>query len=215
MAGFATFIWRIMLTTGTGSIFAFLVARQAYGTALLAPMFIIMSFCWGLAVFLVVQSTMYAWNGMTLPPLILQRMKNLLATFVAAVLYFTIVLHLTNASISRRTSPSNTSSCSTANSPACSGSARSWSAPCCRWRCCSTPATAAKAFWVNVAALLVIVGAFFQLYVFIIGGQAFPLDMFPGYDVKSSFMDGMPSITTARPCRKSCWRFGGSASPSP
>jgi Ni/Fe-hydrogenase subunit HybB-like protein len=56
VAGFATFIWRIMLTTGTGSIFAFLVARQAYGTALLAPMFIIMSFCWGLAVFLVVQS---------------------------------------------------------------------------------------------------------------------------------------------------------------
>jgi Ni/Fe-hydrogenase subunit HybB-like protein len=61
----ATFIWRIVLTTGTGSIFAFLVARQAYGTALLAPMFIIMSFCWGLAVFLVVQSTMYAWNGLT------------------------------------------------------------------------------------------------------------------------------------------------------
>jgi molybdopterin-containing oxidoreductase family membrane subunit len=43
---------------------------------------------------------------------------------------------------------------------------------------------------VNIAALLVVVGAYFHLYVFIIGGQAFPLDMFPGYDVKSSFMDG-------------------------
>jgi molybdopterin-containing oxidoreductase family membrane subunit len=41
-----------------------------------------------------------------------------------------------------------------------------------------------------VAAMLVIVGAFFQLYVFIIGGQAYPLDIFPGYDVKSSFYDG-------------------------
>jgi hypothetical protein len=33
--------------------------------------------------------------------------------------------------------------------------------------------------------------------------------MFPGYDVKSSFMDGMPSTITAPPCRKSSWRFGG------
>ena len=48
--GLAAFVWRIVLTTGTGSIFAFLVARQAYGTALLPPMFIVMSFAWGLAV---------------------------------------------------------------------------------------------------------------------------------------------------------------------
>ena len=40
-AGFAAFIWRLILTTGTGSLFGFLVARQAYDTALLAPMFII------------------------------------------------------------------------------------------------------------------------------------------------------------------------------
>ena len=77
-AGMATFIWRIVLTTGTGSIFAFLVARQAYGTA-----------------------------------------------------------------------------------------------------------------------LLVILGAYCQLYVFIIGGQAFPLDIFPGYDVKSSFFDGAVDHYTA------------------
>jgi molybdopterin-containing oxidoreductase family membrane subunit len=28
------------------------------------------------------------------------------------------------------------------------------------------------------------------LYVFIIGGQAFPLEIFPGYEVTSSFRDG-------------------------
>ncbi len=38
--GFAVFTWRIILTTGTGLIFAFLVARQAYGSAILPPMFI-------------------------------------------------------------------------------------------------------------------------------------------------------------------------------
>ena len=33
MTGFIAFIWRLVLTTGTGSIFGFLVAREAYNTA--------------------------------------------------------------------------------------------------------------------------------------------------------------------------------------
>ena len=60
--GLAAFVWRIVLTTGTGAIFAFLVARQAYGSALLPPLFIVMSFAWGLAVFLLVQAALYAWQ---------------------------------------------------------------------------------------------------------------------------------------------------------
>jgi molybdopterin-containing oxidoreductase family membrane subunit len=49
------------------------------------------------------------------------------------------------------------------------------------------------------AAVLVIAGAFAFLYVFIIGGQAFPLEIFPGHTVRSSFGDGaiaayMPSL---------------------
>jgi molybdopterin-containing oxidoreductase family membrane subunit len=189
-AGLATFIWRIVLTTGTGSIFAFLVARQAYGSALLAPMFIIMSFSWGLAVFLLAQSAMYAWNGMSLPPLVLQRMKNLLATFISAVLYFTIVLHLVNAYFSKNIAfeffllfDSEFASLFWVG--------QILIGTLLPLALLFHPATAARVVWVNVAALLAILGAFFQLYVFIIGGQAFPLDIFPGYDVTSSFMDGM------------------------
>jgi Ni/Fe-hydrogenase subunit HybB-like protein len=188
-AGLATFIWRIILTTGTGSIFAFLVARQAYGTALLAPMFIIMSFAWGLAVFLVVQSTMYAWNNMQLPPLILRRMKNLLATFVGAVLYFTIALHLVNAYFAKNIAFEHFILFGS------EFASMFWVGQILIGTLLPlvllfVPGTRDKVLWVNVAALLVIVGAYFQLYVFIIGGQAFPLDIFPGYDVKSSFMDG-------------------------
>ena len=195
-AGLATFVWRIVLTTGTGSIFAFLVARQAYGTALLAPMFIIMSFCWGLAVFLVVQSAMYAWNGLSLPPLVLQRMKNLLATFVAAVLYFTIVLHLVNTYFAKNIAFEYFILFDS------EFAGMFWLGQILVGTLLPlallfNPATAAKALWVNIAALLVIVGAYYQLYVFIIGGQAFPLDIFPGYDVKSSFMDGAVDHYTA------------------
>ena len=188
-AGLATFIWRVVLTSGTGSIFAFLVARQAYGTALLAPMFIIMSFSWGLAVFLVVQTTMYAWNNLQLPALILKRMKNLLATFVAAVLYFTIMLHLVNAYFAKNIAfeyfilfDSEFASMFWVG--------QILVGTLLPLALLFSPGSRDKVLWVNVAALLVILGAYYQLYVFIIGGQAFPLEIFPGYDVKSSFMDG-------------------------
>src|SRR5690606_6590184 len=39
-AGTAAFAWRFVLTTGTGCIFGFLVARAAYDAAILAPLFI-------------------------------------------------------------------------------------------------------------------------------------------------------------------------------
>ncbi|MDP2808524.1 MAG: NrfD/PsrC family molybdoenzyme membrane anchor subunit [Rhodocyclaceae bacterium] len=195
-AGLATFIWRIVMTTGTGSIFAFLIARQAYGTALLAPMFIIMSFAWGLAVFLLVQSTMYAWNGMSLPPLILKRMKNLLATFVAATLYFTAVLHLVNAYFAQHLAFEYFILFDSEFAGAfwigqvLIGSLLPLAL-------LFHPATAGRAVWVNIAALLVIIGAYFHLHVFIVGGQAFPLEIFPGYDVKSSFFDGAVDHYTA------------------
>jgi molybdopterin-containing oxidoreductase family membrane subunit len=41
-----------------------------------------------------------------------------------------------------------------------------------------------------LACALVTLGAFALLYVFIIGGQAFPLEIFPGYAVKSAYGDG-------------------------
>ena len=195
-AGFAAFTWRILLTTGTGSIFAFLIARAAYGSALLAPFFIVLSFAWGLAVFIVVQAALYYWNDMRLPPLVLKRMKNLLGVFIAATLYFTAVLHLTNAYFAKQIA---FEAFLLFNSEFASmfwigqvliGSllpmALIWSPAGQRQR------------WVTVAALLVIVGAFFQLYVFIIGGQAYPLDIFPGYDISSSFMDGVADHYTPR-----------------
>ena len=42
----------------------------------------------------------------------------------------------------------------------------------------------------TAAALLTIVGGLSFLYVFIIGGQTYPLDMFPGMEIKSTFFDG-------------------------
>jgi len=44
---------------------------------------------------------------------------------------------------------------------------------------------------IAAAAALVTIGGFAQMYVTIIGGQAFPLVLFPGREVSSSFYDGV------------------------
>ena len=54
LAGRVAFVWRLVLTTGTGSIFGFLVAREAYSSALLAPTFIVLSIVYGMADYLLV-----------------------------------------------------------------------------------------------------------------------------------------------------------------
>jgi Ni/Fe-hydrogenase subunit HybB-like protein len=61
--GTFAFLWRLALTTGTGSIFGFLVGRSAYDTAILAPMFVVMSFAYGLAIYMLVLMASFDWDG--------------------------------------------------------------------------------------------------------------------------------------------------------
>jgi len=193
--GFIVFGWRIILTTGTGLIFAFLVARQAYASALLPPMFIVMSFAWGLAVFHVVQSALYAWNGMTLDPAILKRMKNLLGIFVLGTLYMVAAYHLTNLYFAKQAGFERFI--------LSDGGIYPWMF----WGGyvllgsllpllliflpnLGKSSASEKTGSAVAASLLVILGSFALLYVFIIGGQAYPLSIFPGYETTSSFGDG-------------------------
>ena len=51
---------------------------------------------------------------------------------------------------------------------------------------------------IGIASALVVVGGLAQMYVIIIGGQAFPLEIFPGMEIISSgFMDGVPAAYSA------------------
>lgn len=187
--GFLAFFWRLALTTATGSIFGFLVARSAYGSALMAPMFIIYSFAYGLAAFLIVQGSMYAWNNLQLDARILARMKNLLAVFVGASLYFTAVMHLTGLYFAKQDAYERF--------------------------LLLDGGVYTTAFWLGqvgiggilplvliftagnsqkqviAASVLVVLGGLAQMFVTIVGGQAFPLEMFPGFAVSSSFQDGI------------------------
>ena len=94
--GLIALIWRLALTTGTGSIFGFLVARQAYDAALMAPLFIAMSLSFGLAIYILVLIGACRSDNRELGAMLLGRLGRLLGLFAAVVLYFTTIQHLTN-----------------------------------------------------------------------------------------------------------------------
>lgn len=189
-AGLLVFAWRIILTTGTGLIFAFLVARQAYASAVLPPMFIVLSFAWGLAVFLIVQSVMFSWNELELNPAIQKRLKNLLGIFIVGALYFVAAYHLTNLYFARQTAFEHFILLNGGIYPWLFWGGYVLLGSALPLLLIFHPALG-KTRCVLAASALVILGAFALLYVFIIGGQAFPLEIFSGYEViSSSFGDG-------------------------
>lgn len=189
--GFFAFLWRLALTTGTGSIFGFIVARQFYDAAIMAPMFIVMSFSFGLAFFLIFLLAAYKWTDREIGSYLVNRLQKLLGLFIAAVLFFVVVFHLANL---YATQHHGVEDFILAGNNIYSGLF---------WigyillgslvplAICYAPAFRASIGWTTAAATMVIAGGLSQMYIIIIGGQAFPLDLFPGKEVSSSFYDGV------------------------
>lgn len=191
VAGTSAFLWRLILTMGTGSIFAFIIARQAFDAAILAPTFIVFSFALGTSVFLLLLISIYCATTNELCFDIVNRLRNLLGVFVASVLFFVVIYNFTNLYATEHHGLEEFI--------LFSGS------------------TYTVIFWVGqvfmgyiiplilifahpfdkstnaliTAAILVVIGGIAQLYVLIIGGQAYPLVLFPNSEVSSSFSDGI------------------------
>lgn len=192
--GMAAFLWRLILTTGTGSIFGFIVARQGFDAALLAPTFVVMSFSYGLALFVLIVMVAYNGTSRELGDLIVGKMRNLLGVFIASVIYFLAVFHLTNLYAAEHHG---------FEAFLLAGADGGWLYATLFWIgqiiigslipliLIFHPKFSASRKMLAIACLLVILGGLFQMYVTIIGGQAYPLILFPGAEISSSFNDGI------------------------
>ena len=191
LAGLFAFIWRMALTTGTGSIFGFLVARQAYDSALLAPLFIALSLSYGLAVYLLV--LMLACHGSGRPPgdALLARFARLQAIFIAAGLYFVIVYHLTNLYFTKHHDFERFILIEGGVHTTLFWLGQVALGGVLPLVLLLHPNIGQMRLRVAASAALATGGGFAQMYVTIIGGQAFPLVLFPGRQVSSSFYDGV------------------------
>jgi molybdopterin-containing oxidoreductase family membrane subunit len=190
--GIVATVWRLALTTGTGAIFGFLVARQAYDTAFLAPMFVIMSFAYGLAIFILVLMFTFDQEGRPFGDKLLGRLSRLLGVFVSAVLYFTVVYFLTKVYGAKNYD--------LVNWMLFDGGIYSvvfwigWVLVGCLipLGIIYHPVLGRDRNWILAACALVVLGGLATLYVIIIGGQAFPMQMFPGQTIlESGFFDGV------------------------
>ena len=190
-AGTFAFGWRIILTTGTGSIFGFLVAREAYATAILAPLFIVMSLLYGTAVYYLILKTISKFHNTYISDDIVKNLRRLTIMFLFANLYFLFLYHITNMYIAKHLDY--------------------------EIFILSSGGIYTIAFWVGqlfvgivlpiilmnssrlslensliLSSVLILIGSFVAMYVIIIGGQAYPLTIFPDHVIiQSSFYDNV------------------------
>ena len=191
LAGLAAFVWRMALTTGTGSIFGFLVARQAYDSALLAPLFIALSLSYGLAVFVLVLVLACQGSGRPLGDALMARFARLQIIFIAAGLYFVLVYHLTNLYFTKHHDFERFLLLDGGVYTALFWLGQVLLGGVLPMLLLRQSGIGAKRGRIAASAALVTLGGFAQMYVTIIGGQAFPLVLFPGKQVSSSFADGL------------------------
>ena len=189
-AGTVAFIWRLVLTTGTGSIFGFLLAREAFDSAVLAPMFIAMSLSFGTAFMLLAVMLVFHLSRVPVKGDVVTRLRCLLAYFVIAVAFFVAIDHLTRLYAAGHSGVEKFLLVEGSIYPVLFWLGQFFLGTVVPAVILLTPRLSGVSHTV-VAALLVLLGALAQLYVLIIGGQAFPMDIFPGYSETSSYFDGV------------------------
>ena len=188
--GTAAFIWRLVLTTGTGSIFGFLVAREAFDSAVMAPLFVAMSLSFGTALTLLIGMLIFWINGAAIDSALLGKLRRLLGFFVIGVAYLVAVDHLTKLYVTGHHQLERFILLDGGIYTLLFWGVQVLLGTVVPAILLLLPRFGQRGYLIT-AALLVVVGALAQVYVLIIGGQVFPLELFPGYSVTSTFYDGV------------------------
>ncbi len=187
--GSAAFGWRVVLTTGTGSIFGVIHAREVFHSAITGPTFVAVSLSSGTALSILLLVGTYRSTDRFFDQKLVHGLRNTLIFFLLLVMYLLIVEKFTKF-----------------YSPAFLD-VETW----------IISGSYAFLYWVGVwmlgiiiplmilnnhklgntvngifwASALVVLGAFLFVSYILLAGQSYPFNMFPGYEVSSAFQDGM------------------------
>ncbi|NOR52274.1 MAG: molybdopterin oxidoreductase, partial [Gammaproteobacteria bacterium] len=157
----------------------------------MGPMFVVMSFAYGLAFFWLVLNASYRMTGRELGGVLTKRLKNLLGVFVAGALYFTIVMHLANLYAPEHKGVEDFILNSGGIYTNLFWYGQILLGAIIPLAILYYPATGNSRCGVSAASLMIILGGIAQMYVTVVGGQAYPLELFPGHEVVSTFSDGV------------------------
>ena len=196
--GMFALAWRLVLTSGTGFIFGFLVARDAYDAAILAPLFVTVSLSCGLALFLLCMAMLRTIIGMSVSQPLLQYLARLLLQFVLLAFYVVAVMNIGASYVQEHAGFQNFLLYAGGGYTTGFWIAYMLFGSAVPVILLTTPMRESFAM-VVLASALVCMGAFALFYVVIIAGQAYPMGLVPGYVVtSSSFMDGAVAPYTPR-----------------
>nr|CRH05010.1 Integral membrane subunit DsrP, involved in the intracellular sulfur oxidation. NrfD superfamily protein [Candidatus Magnetococcus massalia] len=188
LSGSAAFAGRVILTTGTGSIFGVIHAREVFHSAITAPTFIAVSLTSGTAVCILLLVSTFRMTGRELDEKLIRGMRNALIFFTFLVLYLMVVEKFTKF-----------------YSPAFY-EVETW----------IMTGPYAWLYWfgiigigiivplvimvhrtwgndvnaIMVAAVAAIIGEVAFVAHVLLAGQSYPFNPFPGYEVSSTFQDG-------------------------
>lgn len=181
--GTASFLWRLIMTTGTGSVFGVLSGRGGMSSALMPPLFIALSLSLGLALFILTARLLNrAGEGAVspIPAALEERFPPLLATFIAICFHMVLALFLIGfATPGLRAWTAFV---------VCGGNVYSWLL----WggfvllgtmlplALLLLPGCRKNPVCLTAAALVTALGGLALMYVLVVAPQAFPPDIFPG-----------------------------------
>ncbi|MYB34435.1 MAG: molybdopterin oxidoreductase [Gammaproteobacteria bacterium] len=192
VAGLLAFGWRFVLTAGTGSIFGFIIARQFYHSAMMVPLFIVLSLSLGSAVFVLVTRIVGSLSGSLMNPETSFSLMRLLGILIALEGFLVCVFYLTGLYTAARYD--------VVLFVLVNGGIYTflfWTGQI----VIGTAVPLGLIFLIKAqpdtsvrlvtAAISKVIGSFCLLYVMVIAGQGYPQLMFPDKQVRSTFFDGV------------------------
>jgi len=181
------FLWQLLLITSTGLEFGFNF-RAVYDSVLYAPMFIAFSSAYGAAALILILLAACGWEGRDVSGELLRRLKNWLGVSVGASLFFAILFLGTKYELVR--------SRDVARFLLFDGgvyTALLWLGQIALGGVVPLALLLRSRLsrsGIAAAAAMVLLGGLAQMYVTLIGGQAYPQILFPGMIESSSYFDG-------------------------
>jgi molybdopterin-containing oxidoreductase family membrane subunit len=171
------------------------VARAAFRSAIMAPEFIALSLSFGTAIFILVLLAFARFEGRPVPsPALLRRVGNLLGVLVAVSLYMVAVQHLAAIYIAERRDVERFMLLEGGIYTVLLWGGFVLIGSVLPLVLLLTPAANRRPVALPIAAGLVVAGGLALIYALLIGGEAFPLELFPGRQIASSAFDGVVNL---------------------
>lgn len=191
-AATAAFVWRLFMTTGTGAVLGWLVSRAMFRTAIMPVEFVALSLSLGTAMFVLTMILFNAYVNRPDPtPALLNKFRYLLGVLTAVGLYMVVVHHLTGLYQAERRDVErwllfggNAYSVALWAGFVVFGSVIPMIL-------LFSPIAKGRMWPLGLAAFLIALGGIAFMYATVIGGEVFPLELFPGKQISSTAFDGV------------------------